>query len=264
MVIFKTTNLLEFFYLQDIKATHVAIEAPFQILLKLTMISMNILPLPGSENVSIRNGFGVEINLSWFPIVSTCLSVIGILSGALWIIEPVENETHFIIGKATFLPIFFFRMLIWLIFLIVLHSFSVFACFAFAGLNMLILLLVQEQLGIDPLSHSLLSIIFPVHKMPSSTVDPKISMKILFWMVLAGNSALLLSHACVYGLFHFNVYNPWCSDNAIKLLIPMDKFQSINPLVATLYFGATLPILVVYFAPSYRYLCYFKLKNIGS
>jgi len=214
---------------------------------------MNILPLPGSENVTFSNGFGVTINLSWFPIVSTCLSIVGILTGALWIVEPFEEETHFIVGKLTFLPIFFFRMLIWLIFLILLHSFSIFAFFAFAGLNMLILLLVQEQLGIDPFSHSLLSIIFPLHKMPSSGIDSKISMKILFWMILLGNSALLLCHLCLFGLFHSNIYNPWCSDDVTQLLIPMEKFQSINPLVATLYSGATLPILLIYFGPRHRY-----------
>ncbi len=223
------------------------------------MIAMNILPLPGSENINLSNGFGVTINLSWFPIVSTCLSVVGILTGALWIVEPVEKETNFIVGKLTFLPIFFFRMFSWLIFFILLHSFSVFACFTFAGLNMLTLLLVQEQLGIDPFSHALLSIIFPVHKMPSFETDSKISKKILFWMVLAGNSALLLSHACLYCLFHFNIYNPWCKNDAIKLLIPMEKFQSINPLTATLYTGATLPILFFYFVPNHRYVCYFLL-----
>ncbi len=36
------------FFLQDIKATHLAIEAPFQVLLKLSMISIGILELPGT------------------------------------------------------------------------------------------------------------------------------------------------------------------------------------------------------------------------
>jgi hypothetical protein len=33
--------------LQDIKATHMATEAPFQVLLKLSMILLGILPVPG-------------------------------------------------------------------------------------------------------------------------------------------------------------------------------------------------------------------------
>jgi hypothetical protein len=43
LIISKLTSIA----FQDIKATHVAVEAPFQILLKVTMISMGILPLPG-------------------------------------------------------------------------------------------------------------------------------------------------------------------------------------------------------------------------
>ncbi len=34
-------------FLKDIKASHVAIEAPFQVLLKLSMISIGILNMPG-------------------------------------------------------------------------------------------------------------------------------------------------------------------------------------------------------------------------
>jgi hypothetical protein len=33
--------------LQDIRATHLATEAPFQVLLKLSMILLGILPVPG-------------------------------------------------------------------------------------------------------------------------------------------------------------------------------------------------------------------------
>jgi hypothetical protein len=36
------------FYLKEIKASHVALEAPFQVLLKLSMILIGILPMPGS------------------------------------------------------------------------------------------------------------------------------------------------------------------------------------------------------------------------
>ena len=36
-------------YIQDIKATHIAIEAPIQVLLKLSMISLGILDLPGKQ-----------------------------------------------------------------------------------------------------------------------------------------------------------------------------------------------------------------------
>jgi len=221
---------------------------------------MRILPLPGSENTKLINGFGISINMSWFPIVSTCLSVIGIITGALWIVRPVVKETNFVIGKLTFLPIFFFRMCLWLVFLILLHSFSAFIFIAFAGWNMILLLLVQEDLGIDPFSHSLLSLIFPVHKMPSLKINSKISLKILFWMVFAGNSVLLMFHTCLYSLFYFKIYNPWCNADDIKLLIPMEKYQNINPLVGTLFVASTLPIILIYLVQSQRYFTDILMK----
>ncbi len=41
--------------LKDIKATHVAIEAPFQVLLKLSMISIGILNAPGKMLIAYNN-----------------------------------------------------------------------------------------------------------------------------------------------------------------------------------------------------------------
>jgi hypothetical protein len=40
---------------QDIKATHIAIEAPIQVLLKLSMISLGILDLPGKQFNDSKN-----------------------------------------------------------------------------------------------------------------------------------------------------------------------------------------------------------------
>jgi hypothetical protein len=41
-----------FTFLQEIKASHVAIEAPLQVLLKLSMISIGILDLPGKKFIN--------------------------------------------------------------------------------------------------------------------------------------------------------------------------------------------------------------------
>jgi hypothetical protein len=217
------------------------------------MMSLEILPIPGTERNIVKNRFDLEIDLSWFPIVSTCLSIIGILTGALWIVEPVEKETHGITGKITFIPIFFYRMLTWLIILIILHSFSVlaFACFAF--LNWLVLLFVQDQLEIDPVNHSLLSLIFPVYKLPSHEAESKISSRIFFWMVLTGNSVLLAFNSVLFCLYYYGIYNPWIKSGSTRILIQEEVYRNIYQLVLTLFVAATLPIVLSHFLPCKRY-----------
>jgi hypothetical protein len=42
-----SSDIFGILYFQDIKAAHIAIEAPIQVLLKLSMISLGILDLPG-------------------------------------------------------------------------------------------------------------------------------------------------------------------------------------------------------------------------
>ena len=138
-------NLLYVSKPKDIKATHNAIEAPFQILLKLTMMAFGILPLPGTEKTTVKNRFDIEIDLTWFPIVSTCLSIAGVLIGTLWIVKPVEKETNWIIGKLTYLPIFVYRMLVWLLILIILEWFSLLALACFALINLIILFFAQNK-----------------------------------------------------------------------------------------------------------------------
>jgi hypothetical protein len=108
----------------------------------------------------------------------------GILTGALWIVAPVEKMTNSLIGKLTFLPIFFYRLLVWQIIMILLNSFS---CFAFVGVafsNWIVLFLfIQDRLIVEPINHALLSLIFPVFKLPSSQVDDSFSLKIFFWLI---------------------------------------------------------------------------------
>ncbi len=209
------------------------------------MMATGILPIPGKEKLYVKNQFGFEIDLSWFPIVSTCLSVIGIIIGALWIVEPVERKTNVIIGKLTFITLFFYRILVWLIILTILQSFSIIALLCFAIINWLILLFVQDELDIEPFSHSLLTVIFPFPKLPSYEISSDILMKILFWMVFVGNSELMFFHIIIYCLYYFNIYNPWNSHNN-TLLIQQAVFQKINPLVVATFISSTLPIMITH------------------
>jgi len=217
------------------------------------MMAIGIIPIPGTTKSSFKNGFDFEIDLSWFPIVSTGLSIIGVLTGALWIVEPAEKQTNWMIAKLLFIPIFFYRMLVWLIILIILHSFSIIPIICFVAMNCMVLIFIQERMDIDPVNHSLLSLVFPVHKLPSQEIDSKVSMKILLWMVLVGNSMLLLLHIIIYCLYYFNAYNPWNSSHSIKLLVPEDVYKSISPLVLTLFIAATLPLLLSHLLSFQRY-----------
>ncbi len=59
-------NIFFFHFIkQDIKATHLAIEAPIQIMLKLILMSMGILQLPGSEEIVLQNSYNETIDVSW-------------------------------------------------------------------------------------------------------------------------------------------------------------------------------------------------------
>lgn len=229
-------------------------------------MAFGILPPPGTEKKTVKNRFDFELDLSWFPIISTILSVIGILTGALWTVDPVGKETNSIIGKLTFIPIFFYRMLIWLLILIILDSFSVVVFVITAGLNMGVLLLVQgkTKLFIDPAKHALLSFIFPVYKLPSNKIASSVEMKILFWMVLIGNSMFLLAHGCIYCLYHFNVYNPWGNNLNNNLLVKEEWFKNINPLVIALFVSATLPISITYLFHPKRYALLFEFSSKNS
>ncbi len=234
--------------LKDIKATHNATEAPIQILLKLTMMAFGILPLPGTEKSSVKNRFDIEIDLTWFPIVTTCLSIVGVLFGTLWIVDPIVKETHWI-NKLAYLPIFFYRMLVWLLILIILEKFSAIPFVCFAIINILILFFAQKNLDIDPICHALLSLIFPIYKLPSQNLgdnESKKGMKILFYMITIGNTTLLIFHVSVYYLYRHNVYNPWSSGHTNKLLVHEDMFKDILPSIITLYVAATLPTVLCY------------------
>ncbi len=205
------------------------------------MMTTGILPFPGTEQNSISNGFDFEIDISWLPIVLTSLSIIGIFAGAQWIIEPLEKETNKIIGKSIYISIFFYRIIVWLIVLITLHSFSVIAIVCIGATNGIILLMIQDKLEIDPINHSLLSLIFPVSKLPSHNIDSRISNNIIFWMVLIGNSIIFLLYITLFCLYSFEFYNPWNRYNN-RIMIEEEVFRKSIIVVMVLYVAGTLPI----------------------
>jgi hypothetical protein len=169
--------------------------------------------LPGTEEFVLKNSYnGEKMDLSWFPIVTTCLSAVGILIGGLWIVQPIVDEAGWLAGKLAFLPIFFFRLFAWQIIIITLESFSFIPFVFFICGNFLVLYFAQNQIMLEPISSACLSTVFPMYKLPSQNLDTKPSLKILFWLVLTGNINLFISYALIFLLHHYDNYNPWCSE----------------------------------------------------
>jgi len=219
-------------------------------------MSIGVLQLPGSEEIILYNSYNEKIDVSWFPIFTTILSAIGILFGGLWIVQPIIDETNWWIGKLAFLPIFFYRMLAWQIIIITLESFSLLVCVVFLSINCLVLYLVQKKLTLEPINSSCLAIVFPMYKLPSVNIEAKVSLKILFWLVLCGNFLLLSVYILIVLLHYFDLYNPWCSEGPEWHLFSEDFFtKSILPMVV-LSLSATLPSSIVYVMARIRFLIF--------
>ena len=48
----------------------------------------------GSSQIKLENAYGTQLDLSWFTVVSTVISIAAILSGATWTLEPIEKQTY--------------------------------------------------------------------------------------------------------------------------------------------------------------------------
>jgi hypothetical protein len=193
-----------------------------------------------------QNGYGIRMDLSWFSIISCIVSVIGIFNGASWIVKPVAKETHGLVARLTFLPLFLFRMSSWLIIIIMLHSFSMFVLVGHVFFTLAVLFLAQRNLLVDPTNQTLLSMVFPVNKLPSSELKPEDAFRILFWLLVIGNVYFATVLGVIFVLYRFDFYNPWCSKSFSKLMIPEEVMTSFLCLTFTAFVSATLPFVVVY------------------
>jgi hypothetical protein len=116
-------------------------------------------------------------------------------------------------------------MLLWLVLIIILEQFSIGLFAAMVTMNIFLIYFLQEELVVDPISYALLSVIFPVCKLPSASLEHEPALKLLFSLVLAGNIFLMSAFSVVYSLYYFDVYNPWCREDLSKLLFPEDWFS---------------------------------------
>ena len=69
----------------------------------------------GSEKINFSNGYGFQVDLTWLTIVSAAFSLFSILYSINWTMEPIEKQTNKLIGMISFIPLFLFRMISWLL-----------------------------------------------------------------------------------------------------------------------------------------------------
>jgi hypothetical protein len=204
----------------------------------------------GSTSMIVGNTYGINIDLSWFNIVSSVVSVVAILLGSRWSIKPIQEETNDLVAALVFIPLFFYRMVAWMMIITLLHTFSLAVFAGFFLINILIFVFLQNPIEVEPLAHSFLSIIFPVSLLPSSNF--KNSFKLLFWLVLIGNLALFGVLMILFGLYLHDVYNPWCSEASNKLILPESLMSNMHYLMMSLWSMATLPVIVCFVAKGLR------------
>jgi hypothetical protein len=80
--------------------------------------------LTGEDPFAITNAYGFKVELKWIALVSAILSVVSNFTSAWWTMEAIENETNAYTAKLTFVNLLVFRMGVWILIVILLHSFS--------------------------------------------------------------------------------------------------------------------------------------------
>jgi hypothetical protein len=206
----------------------------------------------------VENTYGIQIDLSWFNIVSSIFSIIAILFGSRWTVKSIQEESNAFVAICVFIPLFFYRMVAWMIIITLLHTFSLAVFGGFVLINILVFVFLQDPIEngkfeAEPLAHSFLSIIFPVSLLPTSNFkNTKNSLKLLFWLVLIGNLTLFGVLTILFVLYNYDIYNPWCSEVSNKLLLPESLMNNMHYLMMAILSFATVPVMVCFAITSFR------------
>jgi hypothetical protein len=196
--------------------------------------------------MSVSNIHGIKLDLSWFNIVTSLVSTFGILIGSCRTVKPVQEETNGLVGFLILIPLFLFRMTSWMIIIAILHSFSLAVFAGIVLLNIVIFILAQKPIRVEPLTHSFLSLILPVPFLPSSKIENKDGLKLLFWLILIGNLTLIGVLALLFFLYNSDKYNPWCSNVNNNLQIPETMMDHSQYFILALFASATIPLVVCF------------------
>jgi hypothetical protein len=202
--------------------------------------------------MSVSNIQGVELDLRWFNIVTSIFSTFGILIGLYWTVKPVQEETNSLVGFLFLIPLFLFRMTSWMIIIAILDSFSLAVFAGIVLVNLVIYILAQKPIRVEPLTHSFLSLILPVPFLPSSKIENKDVLKLLFLLILIGNLTLIGVLALLFFLYNSDKYNPWCSNVNNKLQIPETMMDHSEYFILALFASATIPLAVCFFLKNLR------------
>lgn len=158
----------------------------------------------------MKNAYGFEISLYWITLLSTYLSLGKMAFCAFWTYKPIQKQIDKATAIATFAFMFSYRMVSWVTIITMLHCYSalvfiiIFACIYFY------LAKVSEIKHEKPAQLSLVSLIFPVYKLPSAAEVPnEKDLKTLFWLGAVVNILLMFALAIVFALYKIDVTNPW-------------------------------------------------------
>ena len=116
-----------------------------------------------------------------------------------------------------------------------------------------VLFYFQDQMSLDPVNYSFLSLVFPTFKLPSFQLDDRASVKILVTLVTTTNLLLMISLSIVYGLYQTDKYNPWCHEDLSEFKFEEELYQHSFWFFFLLFLAASFPTLVVYFTKVLRY-----------
>jgi hypothetical protein len=94
----------------------------------------------------VSNTHGIKIDLSWFNIVSSIFSIIAILFGSRWTVNSIKEETNALVAICVFVPLFFYRMVAWMIIITLLHTFSLAVFGGFVLINILVFVFLQDPI----------------------------------------------------------------------------------------------------------------------
>ena len=143
-----------------------ALEAPFQVFLTITMISLNII----QANLSSYQSTYVSIDLNWLPVVSISLSAIAIFTSLLRTSAELFKGKSWIGIFAIVFPIFVFRMVTWQILMILLADLTFVVLAVVILSNTALLLIIQKNsVSFEPFSYAVLSLVFPMSKLISKS-----------------------------------------------------------------------------------------------
>jgi hypothetical protein len=210
---------------------------------------------------SVSYDCGTEaIDLGWLNIVVSIISVATVIHASAWTVKPIQEETNAVVAILVFVPLFFYRMVAWMIIIMLLYSFSLPVIAVFVLVNISIFYFLQEPIEngkfeAEPLAHSFLSIIFPVSLMPTSNFkNTNNSIKLLFWLVLIGNLTLFGVLTILFVLNNYDIYNPWCDKLCDKLLAPESLMKNMHYLMISILSFATVPVMVCFGIKGLRYM----------